>query len=92
MDELVTNPSDGLVYKKFTSDPFTGFTTPSSENPSKGSYKKGKKHGVWETFHDNGLLETKGTYKDKEKHGVWKYFNEDGFWERTDTYKNGVKQ
>ena len=25
-DELVTNPSDGLVYKKFTTDPFTGST------------------------------------------------------------------
>jgi len=46
VDELVTNPSDGLVYKKFTSVPFTGSTIPTSYSPLKGSYKKGKKHGL----------------------------------------------
>ena len=44
-DELVTNPSDGLVYKKFTTEPFTGSTKPTSNNPSKGSYENGKMDG-----------------------------------------------
>ena len=44
MDELVMNPTDNLVYKKFTSVPFTGSTTPTSDNPSGGSYKNGKKY------------------------------------------------
>ena len=37
MDDLVENPSNGLIYKKFTSVPFTGSVNPSEENLSKGS-------------------------------------------------------
>ena len=63
-DALVKNPTDGLVYKKFTSDPFTGSTTPTTDHPSKGSFKNGKKHGLYEEYYGNGLLRYKGTYKD----------------------------
>ena len=55
-DDIVINPTDGLVYKKFTTEPFTGSVTPTSNNPSKGSYKKGRAHGVWARFYENGLV------------------------------------
>ena len=34
-EDLVENPSDGLVYKKFTTIPFTGSVLPTSEEPSR---------------------------------------------------------
>ena len=105
MDELVMNPTDNLVYKKFTSVPFTGFAkmtyTPYGFGPfdpqqsakwytllrlhdnscyqyvgcvSKGSYKKGKKHGLWETFYKTGLLREIEHFKDGKKHGVWEEY------------------
>ena len=62
IDELVTNPSDGLVYKKFTTDPFTGSFTPTSDNPSKGYYKNGRKDGFWEYYDQEGILSNKINY------------------------------
>jgi antitoxin component YwqK of YwqJK toxin-antitoxin module len=89
MDELVTNPTDGLVYKKFTSDPFTGSTTPASEKPSKGYYKNGKKHGVWEHYHDNGLLHRKETYKDGKEECFWKMYDINGKLKFKNSYNLG---
>lgn len=92
IDELVTNPSDGLVYRKFTSVPFTGSTTPTSDNPSGGSFKKGKKHGLWETFYENGLLQTKGNYKDGKPDGLWIRYREDGDLISKGQYLNGKRE
>ena len=91
MDELVTNPSDGLVYKKFTTDPFTGSTVPTSDNPSKGSYKKGKKDGMWVTFHDNGLIKSKGIYKDGKENGLYLEFYQSGQLGKKNTTKTEKK-
>ena len=79
-DDIVKNPTDGLVYKKFSSEPFTGFVTEKDmfDFITKGSYKNGKKHGLWETYFDNGLLYTKENFNNGK---------EDGLSERY--YKNG---
>jgi uncharacterized protein len=90
-DELVVNPTNGLVYKKFTTDLFTGSTTPTSNNPSKGSYKNGKKDGFWETFYENGLLRTKGNFKDGKQDGIWEEYNTNGKLEYKNSYKDGDK-
>ena len=90
-DELVTNPSDGLVYKKFTTDPFTGSTTPTSNNPSKGSYENGKKDGLWVTFHDNGLIKSKGIYKDGKENGLYLEFYQSGQLGKKNTTKTEKK-
>ena len=37
---------DGLYYPKFSEVPFTGKT--------QGSFRKGKKHGPWVGYYDNG--------------------------------------
>ena len=91
MEELVMNQTNGLVYKKFTTEPFTGSTTPTSDNPTKGSYKRGKKHGVWETFHNNGLLQSKKNYKDGKEHGVWEWYYPNGQLEWEVNWKDGKR-
>ena len=58
-DELVTNPSDYLVYKKFSTEPFTGSIKATSINPVEGSYNNGKKYGLWVTFYKSGLEQWK---------------------------------
>ncbi len=56
-DLVITN---GLYYRKFTEVPFTGNTT----GKTQGSFRNGKKHGPWVSYHDNGQLRSKVTYKD----------------------------
>ena len=41
---------DGLFYSKFSEVPFTGKTTGNTQ----GSFRKGKKHGPWVGYYDNG--------------------------------------
>ena len=61
IDDLVI--TNGLYYKKYTDVPFTGNTT----GKSQGSFRNGKKHGPWVSYHDNGQVFSQGTYKnDKE--------------------------
>ena len=47
-DDLVI--TDGLHYKKFTDVSFTGKVT----GKTQGSFRKGKKHGPWVGYYDNG--------------------------------------
>ena len=59
-DDLVVRY--GITYKKFTNIPFTGYV----EGVPKGTYKNGKRDGVWEFHNENGSLSSKTTYKDGE--------------------------
>ena len=43
-----------------------------------GNLKKGLKEGIWETFYENGKLETVGNYTDGEKKGEWKVYFDNG--------------
>ena len=80
---------DGLYYKKYTDVPFTGKTT----GKIQGSFKNGKKHGPWVSYHDNGQVFSQGTYNNDKEDGPWVGYNDDGtVWEKyTGTYKDGVK-
>jgi hypothetical protein len=62
--DLVKNPSDGLVYKKFTTIPFTWSISPTAEEPSGGSYKDGMKHGLWKIYNNDGALQNSMNYRD----------------------------
>ena len=62
--DLVENPGDGLVYKKFLTMPFTGFVMASEDDPVQRSYKDGVKHGEWVEFDANGLVTTKSEYSE----------------------------
>jgi flagellar basal body-associated protein FliL len=59
---LVENPDDGLIYKKFSTIPFTGITSATAEDPLQRSYKKGFKHGEWVEFNANGLVKSKSSF------------------------------
>lgn len=91
-DQLVENPSDGLVYKKFSSTPFTGDTIPSSDDPFKRSYKDGLFHGVNEGYCLNGLLEFSKTYAEGKLNGLRKdYYCMNGQLFSSANYKDGLK-
>ena len=62
--DLVENPSDGLVYQKFMSMPFTGSVTASADVPFKGAFKEGLKHGEWVHFDGNGHVKSKSEFVD----------------------------
>ena len=57
--DLVENPNDGLVYKKFREMPFTGTIMATAEDPIQRSYKNGFKHGEWTEFDDDGQVKGK---------------------------------
>ena len=80
---------DGLYYKKLTDVPFTGKVT----GYSQGSFKNGKREGVWAFYWNNGQLHDKGNFKNGKREGAWVYYSEVGTVnkEYTGTYKDGVK-
>ena len=56
--DLVENPGDGLVYKKFQATPFTGAVTATADDPVQRSYQDGVKDGEWFEFDANGLVKS----------------------------------
>ena len=64
--DLVENPGDGLIYKKFLTMPFTGVVMATADDPVQRSYKDGVKHGEWVEFHAKGLVKTKSEYEHGE--------------------------
>ena len=62
--DLVENPGDGLVYKKFRDVPFTGVVMATADDPIQRSYKDGVKHGRWVEFDANGLVKTKSEFSE----------------------------
>lgn len=43
-----------------------------------GSYKDGKKVGVWKDYHRNEMIKNIGNYEDNRKIGEWKYYDQNG--------------
>ena len=84
---------DGILHKKFTNIPFTGSVEGNGVlgGSEKGTYKAGKKDGVWEEYHKNGRLFQKGTYKDNKKVGVWETYWENGELQSKMPYKNNER-
>ena len=83
MDDLVIR--DGLYYKKFTTIPFTGKIT----GKSQGTFRNGKKHGLWIVFWSNGQLRSKDTFKNGKRDGPWDRYHDTGQLESKGTYKDG---
>ena len=79
---------NGLKYKKFNGVPFTG----SVKGKQKGTYKDGKKEGLWERYHWNGQLEKRGAYKDGNEDDLWVSYYGNGQLLSKSTYKNGVRE
>ena len=83
MDDLVI--TNGLYYKKYTDVPFTGNTT----GKSQGSFRNGKKHGPWVSYHDNGQVFSQGTYKNDKEDGPWVVYYKNGQLLSKGTLKDG---
>ena len=86
MDDLVER--EGLYYKKFTDALFTGEV----EGNEQGSFKNGKREGLWMWYHDNDQLFGKGEYKDGKEEGpmLWYYENGQSFLQGE--YKDGKRE
>ena len=83
INELVWR--DGLVYKKFSNEPFTGNVW----GKSIGTIKDGKQDGLFEVYRENGHLYSRGTYKNGKLDGIHEWYDKEGILEKRTTYKNG---
>ncbi len=59
------------------------------EKEFEGSYKDGKKDGVWITWYENGQKSDEGTWKDGERDGLRTGWYENGQKWYEGTYKDG---
>jgi hypothetical protein len=82
--------TDGLIYEKFTAEPFTGKV---DEGLSRGAYKNGKREGPWVRYKKDGTIQYKGAYKNGKYEGPWVEYYGDGTKHefRSGTYRNGEK-
>ena len=77
---------DGIFYKKFTDEPFTGKV---DEGAWRGAFKNGKFEGPWVIYYDNGRLWYKGAYKSGKQEGPWLWYHDNGQLWSKGAYKNG---
>ena len=67
---------DGVFYTKDTNKPYSGQVFSLYDDGKKkeeGTYKDGKKDGLWTYWDENGEKDSSGTYKDGKKDGLWTY-------------------
>jgi len=98
MITLVSSPSwaevlsdlvqrDGIYYKKFSNEPFTGRL----EGKHQVYIKDGKRWGEWFEYYANGQLFSHGWYQANERHGRWVFYLQDGSPHSETYWVNGVK-
>ena len=85
MSDLIWN--NGLYYKKGTKNPFNGKIT----GKIRGSFIKGKKHGKWTRYYNNGKLFSISNYYLGLKNGEWVTFNKNGQYIEKGKYKNNLE-
>ena len=78
---------EGIFYEKVNDVPFTGKIT----GHEQGSFKNGKKEGIWVWSIASGQLSGKKNYKDGKKEGAWVSFL-NGQLATKGYYKNGKKE
>ena len=89
MKDMVINKADGLFYKKFTPNPFSGVIAGTKKSPSSGELINGKKEGQWHYYKNDGYIEQMGFYENGLKDGPWLTYQEDGIIEESITFKKG---
>ena len=86
---------DGLVYKKDSTQPFTGSIMDVYDNfqiMGTGTYKDGKREGMWISFWKNGNIQGEGKFKDGKPNGLSESFYENGQLKERKTYKEGKEE
>ena len=56
-----------------------------------GTFKDGKKHGLFQRWFENGQIDGEATYVDGLRHGLYQRWKEDGTIHEEVNYTNGVK-
>ena len=79
---------EGLMYRPFTTVPFTGQTT----GLRQATYKNGIRHGPWVEYHENGQLHYKGNYINGERDGAWVWYVDNGLLLLKGNYIDGKKE
>ena len=85
VDYLELLKRDGLYYKNFSEEPFTG----TSVGEWRGEVIKGKEQGTWTIWYDNGKLESRVTYKDGKLEGPYEWYSENGQLAGRGRFQNG---
>ena len=83
---------DGLKYHPDTKELYTGKTFKNrlgGMKKSEGSYKNGKKDGLWTLWYLNGQKYREETYKDGKYDGKWTTWHDNGQKWFEGTYKDG---
>jgi len=83
---------DGLKYHPDTNELYSGKVFKNRMGGKKefeGSYKDGKKNGLWTDYHENGQKKSEGNHKDGKLDGLWTNWYENGQKSSEITYKNG---
>ena len=83
---------DGLKYHPDTNEMYSGKVFKNRMGGKKefeGSYKDGKKNGLWTDYHENGEKKSKGNHKDGKLDGLWTNWYANGQKSSEITYKNG---
>ena len=90
MDDLVEK-EDLLFYKKFSIFSPLDFLYPFTGEISglqSGSFKNGKREGLWVSYHKNGNIGIKEIYKDGKRDGFYEMYYEYGQLLDKGNYKN----
>ena len=94
--KLIDEPSliekNGVMYLPQSDKPYSGDVSKSDnfgKTLLKGTYKNGKKDGLWTEWDENGRKRIKGINKDGRRDGLWTWWYENGQKEGEDNYKNG---
>lgn len=80
---------NGFYYKKLSDTPFTGKIDSLITN---GSFIRGKKHGIWIRYYQNGNLASKGEFKNGIEEGLWTEYHINGQIYTKGIYKNGKRE
>ena len=83
---------DGLKYHPDTNELYSGKVFNNRMGGKKefeGSYKDGKKNGLWTDYHENGQKKSEGNHKDGKLDGLWTNWYANGQKSSEITYKNG---
>ena len=93
MDDLVEK-EDLLFYKKFSIFSPLDFLYPFTGEISglqSGSFKNGKREGIWVSYHKNGNIGIKEIYKDGKRDSFYEMYYENGQLLDKGNYKDGSR-
>lgn len=84
MKDLVER--DGLYFKKFSDDPFSGKV----KGKVTGNLKRGKWYGDYRKYNEDGTLSLTGKYKNGKKDGRWLTYDRNGDLALQENFVKGV--